>query len=202
MAQTHLPSEWVIVDDGSTDATREIVSEYVAEYPWIRLIESGLQGRRERGSRIVEAFNRGRLELRRSADVTVKLDGDLYLPAPLFRLGCRGLRADTCGGRGGRCRPTFGKVRRGPQRRRRATTSWATARRIGPLVLKTSVACNPQWAGTGSTSTAPGRAGGASTFCAELSVLHFKQRGSAENWWQARWEEGVGTRSWDTGPIS
>ena len=26
----------------------------------------------------------------------------------------------------------------------------------------------------------------------ELSVLHFKHRGSAENWWQARWEEGVG----------
>jgi hypothetical protein len=26
----------------------------------------------------------------------------------------------------------------------------------------------------------------------ELSVLHYKQRGSAQKWWRARWEEGVG----------
>jgi hypothetical protein len=26
----------------------------------------------------------------------------------------------------------------------------------------------------------------------ELSILHFRQRGSAQKWWRARWEEGVG----------
>src|SRR4051794_11215412 len=84
VAQTHLPLEWVIVDDGSTDGTPEIVSEYAADHPWIRLVRSGLEGRRQRGSRIVDAFKRGRSELHRSPDVTVKLDGDLYLPPHYF----------------------------------------------------------------------------------------------------------------------
>lgn len=36
--QTLLPSEWVIVSDGSTDRTDEIVREAAASHPWIRLL--------------------------------------------------------------------------------------------------------------------------------------------------------------------
>jgi poly-beta-1,6-N-acetyl-D-glucosamine synthase len=36
--QTQLPEHWVIVDDGSTDLTAEIVESYVARFPWISLI--------------------------------------------------------------------------------------------------------------------------------------------------------------------
>lgn len=38
VAQTHLPERWVIVDDGSTDRTAEIVEGYVADHPWIELV--------------------------------------------------------------------------------------------------------------------------------------------------------------------
>jgi glycosyltransferase involved in cell wall biosynthesis len=38
VAQTHLPERWVIVDDGSTDRTAEIVEGYLADHPWIELI--------------------------------------------------------------------------------------------------------------------------------------------------------------------
>lgn len=38
VAQTVLPERWVIVDDGSTDGTAEIVNNYLEQYPWIELI--------------------------------------------------------------------------------------------------------------------------------------------------------------------
>lgn len=38
VAQTSLPERWVIVDDGSTDRTAEVVESYVGRYPWIELV--------------------------------------------------------------------------------------------------------------------------------------------------------------------
>src|SRR6266481_9757384 len=46
VAQTVRPAKWVIVSDGSTDGTDEIVSKYAAENPWIELIR--MPERRER----------------------------------------------------------------------------------------------------------------------------------------------------------
>jgi glycosyltransferase involved in cell wall biosynthesis len=46
VAQTVKPVKWVIVSDGSTDGTDEIVSKYAAENPWIQLLQ--MPPRRER----------------------------------------------------------------------------------------------------------------------------------------------------------
>src|SRR5207249_10924062 len=37
--QTVLPIRWVIVDDGSTDGTAEVVRRRVARYPWIEMLQ-------------------------------------------------------------------------------------------------------------------------------------------------------------------
>ena len=39
VAQTVRPVKWVIVNDGSTDGTDEIVRKYAAAHPWIELVE-------------------------------------------------------------------------------------------------------------------------------------------------------------------
>jgi glycosyltransferase involved in cell wall biosynthesis len=58
VAQTVLPERWVIVDDGSTDHTAEIVNRYAARCPWIELVR--LPQRRDRNfAAKVHAFNAG-----------------------------------------------------------------------------------------------------------------------------------------------
>lgn len=57
-AQTLKPLKWVIVSDGSTDDTDEIVRKYTGTYPWIELIR--MPERRERHfAAKVHAFNAG-----------------------------------------------------------------------------------------------------------------------------------------------
>jgi len=41
IAQTLLPLKWVIVSDGSTDGTDDIVRKYAADHPWIELLLRG-----------------------------------------------------------------------------------------------------------------------------------------------------------------
>jgi poly-beta-1,6-N-acetyl-D-glucosamine synthase len=56
--QTFLPLKWVIVDDGSTDQTPEIVTRYLGRYPWLEMVQ--MPQRRDRSfAGKVEAFNAG-----------------------------------------------------------------------------------------------------------------------------------------------
>jgi biofilm PGA synthesis N-glycosyltransferase PgaC len=77
VGQTVLPERWVIVDDGSTDETGEIVQRYARRYPWIELVR--LPEHRDRSfAGKVHAFNAG-LERVQSLqpDVIGNLDADL-----------------------------------------------------------------------------------------------------------------------------
>ena len=58
MAQTVRPLKWVIVSDGSTDGTDDIVKRYASYIPWIELVR--MPERRERDfAGKVRAFEAG-----------------------------------------------------------------------------------------------------------------------------------------------
>src|ERR1700704_4289352 len=56
--QTVWPLKWVIVSDGSTDATDEIVRKYVAKYDWIELVRRPERAERHFAGK-ADCFNAG-----------------------------------------------------------------------------------------------------------------------------------------------
>lgn len=104
IAQSIRPSLWVIVNDGSTDATPEILSEYCSHHDWIKVVEKPDRGHRSVGPGVVEAFYVG-IE---TVDLTqfgylCKLDLDLELPRKYFEELIRRMNANkrigTCSGK-------------------------------------------------------------------------------------------------------
>ena len=85
VSQSVRPVEWVIVDDGSTDRTGEIVDRYAAQFPWIRVVHRGNRGFRKAGGGVIEAFYDGYSQLAcNDWEFIVKLDGDLTFSPNYF----------------------------------------------------------------------------------------------------------------------
>ncbi len=95
LGQTHLPSLWVIVDDGSRDTTPEILAEYAARYPWIRVVHRSDRGERVLGKGVMQAFYTGLETVDLSQfDYLCKLDLDLDLPEQYFAELIKRMEAD------------------------------------------------------------------------------------------------------------
>ncbi len=84
IAQTALPLRWVIVSDGSTDATEEIVSRHLPSHPWMKLVR--LPGVRKRDfAEKVHTFNAGFATIKDTPfDVVGNLDADISFDADYF----------------------------------------------------------------------------------------------------------------------
>jgi poly-beta-1,6-N-acetyl-D-glucosamine synthase len=75
--QTVLPTRWIIVDNGSTDSTSDVIGELERDLDWVRGMSIPGAARALPGSPVVRAFHAG-LELlpEEWPDVVVKLDVD------------------------------------------------------------------------------------------------------------------------------
>ena len=83
--QTIKPSKWIIVDDGSSDRTPEIIDSYRKRFDWIEVLRIDRDTARQPGSPIVNAFNRGYHLVKDSDfDFVVKLDCDLRFASDYF----------------------------------------------------------------------------------------------------------------------
>jgi poly-beta-1,6-N-acetyl-D-glucosamine synthase len=77
VAQTILPLKWVIVSDGSTDGTDEIVGKYLTTYPWIDILRMPERKERHFAGK-VHAFNAGYQRVKAlDFDVVGNLDADV-----------------------------------------------------------------------------------------------------------------------------
>jgi glycosyltransferase involved in cell wall biosynthesis len=89
-AQTLVPEVWVVVDDGSTDATPAILAALAERHPWAQPIERPSADRAEsladgrRKARDLDGFLLGAVPLRERVDVIVKVDADISFAPDYF----------------------------------------------------------------------------------------------------------------------
>jgi glycosyltransferase involved in cell wall biosynthesis len=84
VGQTILPIKWVIISDGSTDGTDEIVKKYAAEHPWIELVRMPERAERHFAGK-VHAFNAGYATVKDlNHDIVASLDADISFDADYF----------------------------------------------------------------------------------------------------------------------
>ena len=93
-AQSQRPLKWVVVDDGSTDRTANIVSEYAELHPWIELVRRPPRKERTFAGK-VHAFNAGFERVKAlQFDVIGNLDADISFAPDHFELLLARLRED------------------------------------------------------------------------------------------------------------
>jgi biofilm PGA synthesis N-glycosyltransferase PgaC len=101
VAQELVPQRWIVIDDGSTDGTFELLRELECEVPFMTVLRASAQPSarmpRDRLALAVEArnFNVALAETRwRSYTHVMKLDGDVELPANYLRVLLERFEAD------------------------------------------------------------------------------------------------------------
>lgn len=84
-AQSEPPALWVVVDDGSTDRTPQILAEFAAAHPYVQVLTLPPRSSRVLGPAVVHAFDAGLATVDLDDfDYVVKLDMDLDLPPGYF----------------------------------------------------------------------------------------------------------------------
>ena len=101
-AQTILPTEWIIVNDGSTDNTGVIIDQYEKKYSWIKSLHRKNRGYRKSGGGVIETFYKGHNALKtKDWDFICKFDGDLSFDSNYFEKCFRYFEAEPRLGIGG-----------------------------------------------------------------------------------------------------
>lgn len=96
LAQSVRPAQWVIVDDGSTDDTPQILTEYANRHDWIKIVTRRDRGQRSVGPGVIDAFYAGYETINPDDyDYLCKLDLDLRLPPRYFEILIDRMTANT-----------------------------------------------------------------------------------------------------------
>lgn len=100
--QTVPPALWVIVNDGSSDNTKQVAEAGAAKHSWIRTMDRPDRGFRKPGGGVIEAFYDGYAVAQSVPwDFLAKLDGDLAFEPDYFQKCLACFQADPKLGIGG-----------------------------------------------------------------------------------------------------
>jgi biofilm PGA synthesis N-glycosyltransferase PgaC len=192
LSQTILPSQWIIVDDGSSDGTGQILDIRTADIGWIKIIHRENRGARASGSGVMEAFYTGYAELDQDGwDFIVKLDADLSFPPDYFEQCFRFFEIEEKLGIGGGvvCRSEGGQLKIDsagdpPFHVRGATKIYRRAcwEKIKPLIVAS---------GWDTIDEVKANLHGWSTRTfADLKIIQHKPTGGADGFWRDRFKNG------------
>ncbi len=83
--QSIRPVRYILVDDGSSDKTEEIIKTASQKYPWIEYVRREDRGERAVGPGVIEAFYEGMAHVeKKEFDYICKMDGDLSVDSTYF----------------------------------------------------------------------------------------------------------------------
>ena len=95
VSQTVLPRKWVIVSDGSTDGTDDIVKMYLGRHPWMELVRMPEHRDRHFAAK-VSCFNAGYDRVRgEDFDIVGNLDADITFDSSYFEFLLAKFAADS-----------------------------------------------------------------------------------------------------------
>lgn len=83
--QSRTPKYWLILDDGSSDGSPDVVMNYSNKYSWIKLERLSDRGHDFVGQGVAEVLNLGRRLIKDiPSDYVAKVDADLDIPSDYF----------------------------------------------------------------------------------------------------------------------
>jgi len=217
-SQSEPPASWVIVDDGSSDETPEILAEYAARFPYIRIIRRADRGDRKVGGGVIDAFYSGYDTIDPSRfDYVCKLDLDLDLPARYFELLMNRMesnpRLGTCSGKAYFPAPKAASL---PPRFPITDLDSYVSEKVGDdhslgMVKFYRISCFEQiggfvrqlaWDGIDSHRCRQLGWIAVSWDDSELRFIHLRPMGTShKNWWTGRVRHGFGQYFMGTGPV-
>ena len=102
VAQTLRPKKIIVVNDASTDATKEIINDFSQTHPFISAVNSHATSDHQPGSKVIRAFYAGLEKIDPTYDVVCKFDADLIFPANYLETIAKTFQQDSkigmCGG--------------------------------------------------------------------------------------------------------
>ena len=79
-SQTLLPKKVIVVNDNSTDETKNIIEEFEKKHQWLTVLTITSSNKHLPGSKIINAFYKGFNSLDDDYDMICKFDADLIFP--------------------------------------------------------------------------------------------------------------------------
>lgn len=207
--QTNRPLEWVVVENGSSDGTFDVLKQLASAYPWISCLEAEGTATAVRGSPIVRALHTGIASLRTSPDVVVALDADVSFEADFFARLVQEFADDP---RLGIASGSGYELRRGRWRRRHLTgsTVWGATRAYRSECLKQLLPFDERLGWDGVDEFKANSLGWRTRTVRDLPFLHHRREGNgmrvagtrASNKGVRRATSGIGPTTWPFEPSS